>query len=108
MKKVDPFVYPPENFAMVAQGVRAAPHRFSRTSRQHGSVGALNSNWPLNPCYCWGALWQVFRGSFPPKKALGFMKRLKLRSVVYLCPEEPPAYYLEFMRQVFDHLATIA
>ena len=36
------------------------------------------------------------------------MKRLKLRSVVYLCPEEPPAYYLEFMRQVFDQLATIA
>ena len=32
MKKVDPFVYPPENFAMVAQGVRAAPQRISRTT----------------------------------------------------------------------------
>lgn len=41
----------------------------------------------------------IYRGSFPPKKSLAFMEKLGLKSIVYLCPEEPPAYYLEFMRQ---------
>jgi hypothetical protein len=40
---------------------------------------------------------KIYRGCFPPKKSLGFIETLRLRSIVYLCPEEPPAYYVDFM-----------
>ena len=41
----------------------------------------------------------VFRGSFPSKRSLPFMRGLNLRSILYLCPEEPPEYYVQFMRE---------
>ena len=39
----------------------------------------------------------VYRGSFPSKRSLLFLERLKLRSILYLCPEEPPEYYTAWM-----------
>ena len=40
----------------------------------------------------------IYRGSFPNKTSLQFMARLNLGSILYLCPEDPPEYYLTFMR----------
>ena len=41
----------------------------------------------------------VYRGSFPNKKSLPFMERLNLSSILYLCPEDPPEYYVSFMKK---------
>jgi len=41
----------------------------------------------------------VYRGGFPSKRNCAFLRRVGLRSIVYLVPEDPPEYYLEFMRQ---------
>ena len=51
--------------------------------------------------YCaWGGgVWTgVYRGSFPSKRSLLFLEGLHLKSILYLCPEEPPEYYTTFMR----------
>lgn len=49
----------------------------------------------------------VYRSGYPHKNNLPFLQTLKLRSVVYLCPEPYPELFVEFLRdnniQLFHH-----
>jgi hypothetical protein len=42
----------------------------------------------------------VYRSSFPKKKNFPFLKKLGLKSVIFLCPEEYPTANLEFMDSI--------
>ena len=39
----------------------------------------------------------IYRSGFPTKKSFPFLRTLRLRSVVYLCPEEYPSSHLGFL-----------
>ena len=39
----------------------------------------------------------LYRSGFPTKKNFPFLRQLRLRSLVYLCPEEYPASHLAFL-----------
>ncbi|KAL1522286.1 hypothetical protein AB1Y20_017288 [Prymnesium parvum] len=41
----------------------------------------------------------VYRSAFPSKKNFEFLKRLRLRTVVFMCPEEYPESHLAFFAQ---------
>jgi len=50
----------------------------------------------------------VFRSSFPRSKNMGFIKRLHLRTVISLVPEEYPDYLIEFYDSCGTQLITHA
>eukprot|EP00164_Ancoracysta_twista_P003885 GFYU01005210.1.p1 GENE.GFYU01005210.1~~GFYU01005210.1.p1 ORF type:complete len:197 (-),score=44.61 GFYU01005210.1:235-774(-) len=39
----------------------------------------------------------VYRSGFPNKKNCKFLKKMKLKSIVYMCPESYPEHMLEFL-----------
>ena len=48
----------------------------------------------------------IYRSSFPKKKNFAFLKRLGLKTIIFLCPEEYPAANLEFMESIGARLLT--
>jgi hypothetical protein len=48
----------------------------------------------------------IYRASFPKKKNFAFLKRLGLKTIVFLCPEEYPAANLEFLESIGARLLT--
>ena len=54
----------------------------------------------LTPPENFAMVWRgVHRSSFPTKKNFAFMQQIRLRSVVYLCPEDYPESHHEFFAQ---------
>ena len=85
----DEFVHPPENFAMMHKGAQrlASPDAHLSAVCKRSQVTAVAGRAG------------VYRGSFPSKRSLLFLENLHLKSILYLCPEEPPEYYTTFMRK---------
>ena len=53
---------------------------------------------PLHPPANFSMVWRgVYRSSFPTRKNFGFLRTLRLRSVLYLCPEEYPDTNQKFL-----------
>ena len=42
----------------------------------------------------------IYRSSFPTKRNFSFLKHLRIRSVVYLCPEEYPESHVSFLHGI--------
>ncbi len=42
----------------------------------------------------------IYRSGYPTKKNFSFLKRLGLKTVLYLCPEEYPKENIKFLKQI--------
>jgi tyrosine-protein phosphatase SIW14 len=61
------------------------------------AAAAVNSSMAITPPENFAMVWRgVHRSSFPTKKNFAFMLQIRLRSVVYLCPEDYPESHHEF------------
>ena len=69
----------------------AAPHLSSQRPAEGKEILP-----PENFAMVWRG---VYRSGFPTKKNLAFLQQLRLRSILYLCPEEYPDSHLGFLEE---------
>jgi tyrosine-protein phosphatase SIW14 len=48
----------------------------------------------------------IYRSSFPKKKNFPFLKRLGIKTIIFLCPEDYPSSNLEFLESINARLLT--